>query len=156
LSILYPRASVGIIIPNICSRLYGGEQFFDSPLSALELRFENKPEWCHAKAKIRSNHAEACYYARLGHDTGDLVFFGDSTGLFHAASAATDEILWIFDVATVPNETDGNAPPAVHEINGVEYVVHGSGDEPGNSFAPDDVFVAAGPCTWDRGKVLHQ
>ena len=28
---------------------------------------------------------------------GDLVFFGDNTGLFYAASAATGEILWVFD-----------------------------------------------------------
>jgi outer membrane protein assembly factor BamB len=33
---------------------------------------------------------------------GDLVFFGDSTGLFYAANAATGEILWVFDALTVP------------------------------------------------------
>ena len=39
---------------------------------------------------------------------GDLVFFGDSTGLFYAASAATGQILWVFDALTVPNAGGGN------------------------------------------------
>jgi outer membrane protein assembly factor BamB len=35
---------------------------------------------------------------------GDLVFFGDSTGLFYAASAATGEILWVWDATEVTAE----------------------------------------------------
>ena len=62
---------------------------------------------------------------------GDLVFFGDSTGLFYAASAATGEILWVFDATTVPNAGGGNASAAVYEVNGVEYVVYGFGGDPG-------------------------
>jgi PQQ-dependent dehydrogenase (methanol/ethanol family) len=73
---------------------------------------------------------------------GDLVFFGDSTGLFYAASAATGEILWVFDAATVPNATGGNASAAVYEIDGVEYVVYGFGGEPGASFALGDAVIA--------------
>jgi quinohemoprotein ethanol dehydrogenase len=73
---------------------------------------------------------------------GDLVFFGDSTGLFYAASAATGEILWVFDAWTVPKATGGNASAAVYEINGVEYVVYGFGGEPGNSFALGDAVIA--------------
>jgi quinohemoprotein ethanol dehydrogenase len=73
---------------------------------------------------------------------GDLVFFGDSTGLFYAASAATGEILWVFDAWTVPNATGGNASAAIYEINGVEYVVYGFGGEPGNSFALGDAVIA--------------
>ena len=65
---------------------------------------------------------------------GDLVFFGDSTGLFYAASAATGEILWVFDAATVPNAGGGNASAAVYEVNGVEYVVYGFGGNPGYEF----------------------
>ena len=38
---------------------------------------------------------------------GDLVFFGDSTGLFYAASAATGQILWVFDAWTVPGAGGG-------------------------------------------------
>ena len=73
---------------------------------------------------------------------GDLVFFGDSTGLFYAASAATGEILWVFDAMTVPNAGGGNASAAVYEVNGVEYVVYGFGGEPGNSFELGDAVIA--------------
>jgi quinohemoprotein ethanol dehydrogenase len=73
---------------------------------------------------------------------GDLVFFGDSTGLFYAASAATGEILWVFDAWTVPNATGGNASAAVYEIGGVEYIVYGFGGEPGSSFALGDAVIA--------------
>jgi quinohemoprotein ethanol dehydrogenase len=73
---------------------------------------------------------------------GDLVFFGDSTGLFYAASAATGEILWVFDAWTVPHATGGNASAAVYEINGVEYVVYGFGGEPGQSFELGDAVIA--------------
>jgi quinohemoprotein ethanol dehydrogenase len=73
---------------------------------------------------------------------GDLVFFGDSTGLFYAASAATGEILWVFDAATVPGATGGNGSAAVYEVNGVEYVVYGFGGEPGQSFELGDAVIA--------------
>jgi quinohemoprotein ethanol dehydrogenase len=73
---------------------------------------------------------------------GDLVFFGDSTGLFYAASAATGEILWVFDAWTVPNATGGNASAAIYEINGVEYVAYGFGGEPGQSFELGDAVIA--------------
>jgi quinohemoprotein ethanol dehydrogenase len=73
---------------------------------------------------------------------GDLVFFGDSTGLFYAASAATGEILWVFDANTVPNATGGNASAAIYEVNGVEYVAYGFGGEPGQSFELGDAVIA--------------
>jgi quinohemoprotein ethanol dehydrogenase len=61
---------------------------------------------------------------------GDLVFMGDDTGLFYAASAATGEILWVFDAMTVPNAGGATASPAIYEVNGVEYVVYGFGGNP--------------------------
>jgi len=73
---------------------------------------------------------------------GDLVFFGDSTGLFYAASAATGEILWVFDAATVPYGAGANASAAIYEVDGVEYVVYGFGGEPGSSFVLGDAVVA--------------
>jgi quinohemoprotein ethanol dehydrogenase len=73
---------------------------------------------------------------------GDLVFFGDSTGLFYAASAATGEILWVFDAATVPNAGGGNGGPAIYEVEGVEYVVYGFGGNPGTSFQLGDAVIA--------------
>jgi len=73
---------------------------------------------------------------------GDLVFFGDSTGLFYAADAATGEILWVFDAATVPNAGGADGSPAVYEVDGVEYVVYGFGGNPGTSFELGDAVVA--------------
>jgi quinohemoprotein ethanol dehydrogenase len=73
---------------------------------------------------------------------GDLVFFGDGTGLFYAASAATGEILWVFDAATVTGTGGGNASAAIYEVNGVEYVVYGFGGNPGSSFELGDAVIA--------------
>jgi outer membrane protein assembly factor BamB len=73
---------------------------------------------------------------------GDLVFFGDNTGIFYAASAATGEILWVFDSNTVANAPGATASAAVYETNGVEYVVYGFGGEPGESFTLGDAVIA--------------
>jgi quinohemoprotein ethanol dehydrogenase len=73
---------------------------------------------------------------------GDLVFFGDNTGLFYGVSAATGEILWVFDAWTVPGGTGGNGGAAVYEVNGVEYILYGFGGEPGQSFELGDAVVA--------------
>jgi quinohemoprotein ethanol dehydrogenase len=73
---------------------------------------------------------------------GDLVFFGDDTGLFYAANAATGEILWVFDAATVPNAGGANGGAAVYEVDGVEYVLYGFGGNPGESFTLGDAVIA--------------
>jgi outer membrane protein assembly factor BamB len=62
---------------------------------------------------------------------GDLVFFGESQGLLHAADASTGQILWTFDASTVPNAGGANGSPAFYVINGKEYVAYGFGGEPG-------------------------
>jgi quinohemoprotein ethanol dehydrogenase len=73
---------------------------------------------------------------------GDLVFMGDNTGLFYAASAATGEILWVFDAMTVPNAGSATASPAIYEINGVEYVVYGFGGNPSFGLVLGDAVIA--------------
>src|SRR6202453_162036 len=73
---------------------------------------------------------------------GDLVFFGDSTGLFYAASAATGEILWVFDAETVTGAGGATATAAIYEINGVEYVAYGFGGDPGFSFTLGDAVIS--------------
>ena len=73
---------------------------------------------------------------------GDLVFFGDSTGIFYAADATTGEILWVFDAATVPNAGGANGSAAVYEVGGVEYVAYGFGGNPGDSFVLGDAVIA--------------
>jgi quinohemoprotein ethanol dehydrogenase len=73
---------------------------------------------------------------------GDLVFFGDSDGIFYAANAATGEILWVFDANTVPGAGGANAAPAVYEIDGVEYVVNAFGGNPNFSAPLGDAVIA--------------
>jgi alcohol dehydrogenase (cytochrome c) len=75
---------------------------------------------------------------------GDLVFMGDNTGLFYAASAATGQILWVFDAFTVPGGCGAAASAAIYEINGVEYVVYGFGNSTYNPSA-DAVIAFALP-----------
>jgi len=73
---------------------------------------------------------------------GDLVFFGESSGLFHAADARTGQILWTFDGSTVPNAGGADSSPAFYVVNGKEYVVYAFGGEPGNSLVLGDVIIA--------------
>jgi quinohemoprotein ethanol dehydrogenase len=71
---------------------------------------------------------------------GDLVFFGDSTGLFYAASAATGEILWVYDALTVPGAGGANSTGAtVYEMGGVEYVAYEFG---GTSFVKGNALIS--------------
>ena len=73
---------------------------------------------------------------------GDLVFFGDSSGLFYAASAATGEILWTYD-ASIDSSTGGaDASPAVYEVGGVEYVVYPFGGNPATISTLGDAVIA--------------
>jgi outer membrane protein assembly factor BamB len=52
-----------------------------------------------------------------------LVFFADGDGIVYAASASTGEILWVYDVLTVPGASVPDCTgAAVYEIAGVEYV----------------------------------
>jgi quinohemoprotein ethanol dehydrogenase len=71
---------------------------------------------------------------------GDLVFMGDNTGLFYGASAATGQILWVFDANTVPGAGGAGASAAIYEINGVEYVVYAFG---GSAYDPSADAVIA-------------
>jgi glucose dehydrogenase len=73
---------------------------------------------------------------------GDLVFFGESNGLFHAADARTGKILWTFDSSTVANAGGGNASPAFYVVKGKEYVVYGFGGNPGESPVLGDAVIA--------------
>ncbi len=73
---------------------------------------------------------------------GDLVFFGESSGLFHAADARTGQILWTFDSSTVPNAGGANGSPAIYVVRGKEYVVYGFGGNPGESPKLGDAVIA--------------
>jgi quinohemoprotein ethanol dehydrogenase len=73
---------------------------------------------------------------------GDLVFFGDSNGIFYAAHAATGKILWTFDSSTVTNAGGATASPAFYVVDGREYVVYGFGGNPGESPKLGDAVIA--------------
>ena len=73
---------------------------------------------------------------------GDLVFFGDSSGLFYAASAKTGEILWVYDASIEANTGGGDASPAIYEVGGVEYVVYPFGGNPATISTLGDAVIA--------------
>ena len=73
---------------------------------------------------------------------GDLVFFGESNGLFHAADASTGKILWTFDASTVKNAGGANGSPAIYVVDGREYVAYGFGGNPGESPKLGDAVIA--------------
>ena len=71
---------------------------------------------------------------------GDLVFFGDATGLFYAASAATGEILWVSDTVTVPGAGGADSTgPVAYEVGGTEYVAMEFG---GGAFVAGNALIA--------------
>jgi outer membrane protein assembly factor BamB len=79
---------------------------------------------------------------------GDLVFFGEGNGKFHAADAETGKILFTFDPrnSKIPNVGGAAASPSAYVANGREFVAYAFG---GN--VPDrNNFAIVDP---DSGKV---
>jgi outer membrane protein assembly factor BamB len=60
---------------------------------------------------------------------GDLVFFGEGNGKFHAVDAERGRILFTFDPATsnIPNIGGAAASPVVYVADGREFVVYAFG-----------------------------
>ncbi len=58
---------------------------------------------------------------------GDLAFFGEGNGKFHAVNAATGDVLFTFDGTTVTNGGGAQAAPVAYVVNGKEYIVNGFG-----------------------------
>ena len=60
---------------------------------------------------------------------GDLVFFGEGNGKFHAADAATGRILFTFDPARsrIPNVGGAAASPVVYITEGREFIAYAFG-----------------------------
>jgi quinohemoprotein ethanol dehydrogenase len=60
---------------------------------------------------------------------GDLVFFGEGNGKFHAADAATGGILFTFDPARsrIPNVGGAAASPVVYITEGREFIAYAFG-----------------------------
>jgi outer membrane protein assembly factor BamB len=58
---------------------------------------------------------------------GDLVFFGEGNGKFHALDAATGNMLFTFDGTSVPHGGGAQAAPVAYVVNGKEFIVNGFG-----------------------------
>jgi outer membrane protein assembly factor BamB len=78
---------------------------------------------------------------------GDLVFYGETSGLFHAVNAATGSILWTFNATTVPGGGGATAAPIAYAWQGREYIANGFGGNPmeGGSPLGDAVIAFAVP-----------
>jgi quinohemoprotein ethanol dehydrogenase len=61
---------------------------------------------------------------------GDLVFFGEGNGKFHAVDASTGRALFAFDPTGIPNVGGAQAAPIAYVVNGREFIVNAFG---GNS-----------------------
>jgi quinohemoprotein ethanol dehydrogenase len=72
---------------------------------------------------------------------GDLVFYGEGNGQFHAANAQTGDVLWTFQ-STLPNVGGANGAPAVYVVNGREYVVMDFGGNADADFTKGDALIA--------------
>ncbi len=76
---------------------------------------------------------------------GDLVFFGESNGLFHAADAGNGHILWSFDGTSIPGGGGANASPSIYQAKGREFVLNAfAGNAPDQEFGSitGDAIVA--------------
>jgi len=80
---------------------------------------------------------------------GDVLFFAEGNGKFHAANARTGEILFSFDAVAsgIRNAGGAAASPVVYVANGREFVVYAfGGNVPDrNNFGPDANGVPNGP-----------
>jgi outer membrane protein assembly factor BamB len=58
---------------------------------------------------------------------GNLVFFGEGNGKFHAVNASTGDILWTFDETSIASGGGAQAAPAAYVVNGREFIVNAFG-----------------------------
>ncbi len=77
---------------------------------------------------------------------GDLVFFGEKDGRFHAVDARTGAILWTFQGTSFPQSGGSAAVPIAYVAAGQEFVVNAFGGnylDNGFQYAPSgDALVA--------------
>jgi quinohemoprotein ethanol dehydrogenase len=71
---------------------------------------------------------------------GDLVFFGEGNGNFHAVDAGTGKILFTFNGTSIPNGGGAQAAPVAYVVKGKEFVVNAfGGNVPDRQFVPNPV-----------------
>jgi alcohol dehydrogenase (cytochrome c) len=71
---------------------------------------------------------------------GDLAFFGEGNGKFHAVDARTGKMLFTFDGTSIPNGGGAQAAPVAYVVRGKEFVVNAfGGNVPDRQFVPNPV-----------------
>jgi alcohol dehydrogenase (cytochrome c) len=72
---------------------------------------------------------------------GDVAFFGEGNGKFHAVNASSGQELWAFDGTTLPGGGGAQAGPTAYVVNGREFVVNAFGGNTADaaSFPPNPV-----------------
>ena len=71
---------------------------------------------------------------------GDLAFFGEGNGKFHAVNAATGKMLFTFDGTTIPHGGGAQAAPVAYVVKGKEFIVNAfGGNVPDRQFTPNPV-----------------
>lgn len=77
---------------------------------------------------------------------GDLVFFGETQGLFHGVNAATGKVLWTFDATKLRGAGSPTAAPIAYMVNGHEFIVNAFGGNPneGDANISGDAVIAFG------------
>ena len=73
---------------------------------------------------------------------GDLVFFGDNSGLFYGVNALTGQILWTFNGLSIKGAGAPTAAPVVYMVDGHEYVAMAFGGQPDSDTPLGDAMVA--------------
>ncbi|PYQ41818.1 MAG: hypothetical protein DMG99_10320 [Acidobacteria bacterium] len=73
---------------------------------------------------------------------GDLVFFGDNSGLFYGVNALTGQILWTFNGLSIKGAGAPTAAPVVYMVDGREYVAMAFGGQPDSDTPLGDAMVA--------------
>ncbi len=78
---------------------------------------------------------------------GDLVFFGEGNGRFHALDAKTGARLWTYNGSGVPRTGGANAAPSAYVVGGREFIVNAFGGNVADSHhfppnLPGDAIIA--------------
>lgn len=76
---------------------------------------------------------------------GDVGFFGEVNGLFHAVNAATGQILWTFNAMTISGAGGAAAGPIAYMVDDREYVAMPFGGDPPDAPSGDAVIAFALP-----------
>ena len=71
---------------------------------------------------------------------GDVFFFGEGNGKFHAVDARNGKVLFTFDGTSIPHGGGAQGAPTAYVVNGTEYIANAfGGNFADRQFAPNPV-----------------